>query len=100
MLILSLLNNPNISQHAIKDALKFISLLDSAIPSPQISAIDDGEINFWWNLPNIRIDLGMYGNNKYSYYARLSNGIEIMADNIPISYPLPSLLLTQLTSSQ
>lgn len=85
------------SPQAIQDAEKFVSLLDFRnLHNPYISLSEDGEINFWWNLPNFRLDLGIFGDGTYVYYARLSDGQEIAQDGVPINMPLPVEIMEQL----
>jgi hypothetical protein len=84
------------SPEAIADAERFVNTLDvSNIWQPYISFIDDGEVNFWWDYP-IRLDLGMYGDGTYSYYASFEDKSELFGDNIPVSESLPTKILENL----
>jgi hypothetical protein len=40
---------------------------------PQLSLMDDNEVNFWWDLPEARFDIGFYGTGIYSYYAEIKD---------------------------
>jgi hypothetical protein len=40
---------------------------------PRLSLMDDNEVNFWWNLPEARLDIGFYGTGIYSYYAEIGD---------------------------
>jgi hypothetical protein len=40
---------------------------------PRLSLMDDNEVNFWWNLPEVRLDIGFYGTGIYSYYAEIGD---------------------------
>jgi hypothetical protein len=40
---------------------------------PQLSLMDDGEVNFWWDLPESLLDIGFYGTGIYSYYAEIGD---------------------------
>ncbi|GAW87438.1 hypothetical protein bplSymb_SCF08601P006 [Bathymodiolus platifrons methanotrophic gill symbiont] len=84
-----------ISKEAINDAETFIRLLleSSTIYSPIISLAADGEINFLWILPNFRFDLGVYGDNTFSYYGKTSDGEEYMADDINVTENLPKYII-------
>ena len=44
-----------------------------SVPIPHISLATDGEINFFWNLVNFRLDLGFFGDGTYSYYGENNN---------------------------
>jgi hypothetical protein len=85
---------------AVNDAERFARNLDlTSLHLPHISAADDGEINFWWDIDGLYIDLGFFGDGSYSFYAKLPNGKEIIVDAAPISQPLPSELLSFLEKS-
>jgi hypothetical protein len=63
---------------AIQEAEDFIYLLKDRrildeIEQPIVSLMNDGEINFWWNLPEARFDIGFYGSGIYSYYAKIKD---------------------------
>ncbi|MBU6197506.1 MAG: hypothetical protein KGO93_08095 [Cyanobacteria bacterium REEB446] len=63
---------------AIQEAEDFIYLLKDRhildeIKQPIVSLMNDGEINFWWNLPEARFDIGFYGSGIYSYYAKIKD---------------------------
>ena len=69
----------------INDAVQFAKNQDLAsIHLPSIGAADDGEINFWWDVDGLYIDLGFFGDGSYSFYARLPNGKEITVDQAPV----------------
>ena len=77
-------------EEAFWDAGKFAERLPAPLKaSPHISLADDGEVNFAWSHEGARIDLGFYGTNTFSYYARDKNGGEWFGDEIPIASPLP-----------
>lgn len=81
----------------VSDAVKFARTLDLAfLHLPHISAADDGEINFWWDIDGLYIDLGFFGDGSYSFYAKLPNGKEIIEDETPVSRSLPRELLSSL----
>jgi len=82
------------SKKASDDAERFAWSLDlSNAYSPFISPGKDGEINFWWNNNGEWVDLGMFGDGTYSYYAKLPNGQEYIADSVPVSQALPIEIL-------
>ena len=84
---------------AFIDAGKFIERLPVPLKAPpHISLADDGEVNFAWSHEGTRIDLGFYGTNTFSYYARDKGGGEWFGDGIPVSSPLPRELRALLTT--
>ena len=88
------------SRAALNDAEQFVQKQDFAsLHLPSIGAADDGEINFWWDVNGLYIDLGFFGDGSYSFYARLPDGKEILDDHVPVSKPLPSGILKFLKQS-
>ena len=84
---------------AFSDAGKFTERLPVPLKAqPHISLADDGEVNFAWSYNGIRIDLGFYGTNTFSYYARDESGKEWFGDDKPVSSPLPVELEALLTA--
>lgn len=84
------------SKKAIADAEIFIRAIDfQEILPPYISLAQDGEINFWWDFPGVRMDLGIFGDGTYVYYARL-DALELADDGISVSQPLPENILNKL----
>lgn len=82
---------------AIKDAIRFAQNLDfNNIHIPYISLATDGEVNFWWDLKTIKLDLGFYGDGTYSYYAKLKNGKEFFGDDEDSNSTLPLKILEKL----
>lgn len=71
---------------AIADAANFLKMLNnSLLPEPIIAPSNDGEINFFWEKQGGIVDLGLYGNGTYSYYARTTTGEEFFGDDVPVS---------------
>ncbi|WP_259757445.1 hypothetical protein [Pseudomonas sp. GCEP-101] len=56
---------------------------------PKISCAGDGEINFSWKTAFGVIDLGLYGDGKYSYYAKSTDGRVYISDEEDLATPLP-----------
>jgi len=83
---------------ALKDAFKFTQTFNwfEIKHKPVISFVEDGEVNFSWNTPEIKIDLGFYGTGTYSYYAKFADGRELMGDDTPTAKPLPVDILKDL----
>lgn len=85
------------SKQALADAESFARRLPfSRIHAPHVSLAADGEVNFLWMLPTIRIDLGFYGDGTYSFYALTAVGREFISDTSTVSEALPSELLALL----
>ena len=75
---------------AFEDAAEFIRKLPLAlIPLPGITFADDGEINFLWKDAGVHVDLGFYGTNTYSCFARARDGRKFHGDAISPSSGLP-----------
>ena len=78
------------SDSAFRDAEDFIRKLPLAsLPLPRIVLADDGEINFLWGDSGVQVDLGFYGTNTYSYFARARDGQKYYGEAIPASSGLP-----------
>ena len=76
------------------EALEFAFTLDfDTIHLPTISSAVDGEINFWWDTHLIKLDLGFYGDETYSFYAIAHNGLEFYGDDLEYKKPLPYPIL-------
>src|SRR5271168_2075661 len=68
-LVPSLPNSEPPSALAFQDAKTFVLTLPLArLVKPIIHVASDGEVNFQWSGPDFRIDLGFYGNEKFSFY--------------------------------
>src|ERR1700741_745971 len=69
---------------AFRDARDFILKLPlTRIAKPTINIASDGEVNFEWKGNDFKIDLGFYGNQKFSYYAVKSGSAPLLGDDIP-----------------
>lgn len=69
---------------AFHDARVLLDILPFPLAAlPHISLADDGEVNFAWDGEGVHIDLGFYGTETYSYYARGSDGREHFGDEVP-----------------
>ena len=82
-------------KNAVNDAETFIRMYytDEPIAKPSISAASDGEINFYWKTPLVRMDLSIFGDATYSYFARTIDGRSFRGDNIPVYRKLPDELI-------
>lgn len=75
---------------AFADAKAFVQRLPvESIPAPDIGLADDGEVNFLWIADDVYIDLGFYGTELYSCFARDRNGREILRDDLSATDGLP-----------
>lgn len=71
------------SNQAFEDAKSFILTLPlTKITKPSIHVAADGEVNFQWSGSDFKIDLGFYGNGKFSFYAAKSGRAPIIGDEI------------------
>jgi hypothetical protein len=77
------------TETTIKNSIDFLRQLPSNILVPFAGLSGDGEINLFWDINNIFIDIGFTGDSKYSYYARNSHGEEFSGDYIAISDNIP-----------
>ncbi len=83
---------------AFKDASTFIGKLPlDRIPAPEIYLADDGEVNFLWKKQGVFIDLGFYGDETYSYFARGEDGSKHYGDDVRVSNDFPRDLLNLFT---
>ena len=69
------------------------------VHAPYISLATDGEINFLWMLPHLRLDLGFYGDGTYSYYGKTAVGDGFLVDDASVCTPLPEQLLQLIRKS-
>ena len=87
------------TKRAFKDAFTFAACLPlSAIPMPEISLADDGEINFLWQTDDLHVDLGFYGTGTLSYFAKKSNERKIYGEDVPVVEGLPRGIVALLTT--
>ena len=88
------------SHAAVTDAERFTCILArDDVYAPHISLATDGEINFLWMLPHLRLDLGFYGDGTYSYYGKTAAGDEFLVDDASVCTPLPEPLLQLIRKS-
>ena len=82
------------SERAFDDAYEFIQNIPlSQVFSPLISLADDGEINFFWNVDGIYVDLGFYGDGQCSYFAQSKFGQKVYSNAFPTSEGFPPDIL-------
>jgi len=88
-------NSKTPRETAFQDARDFILKLPlMRIAKPSINIASDGEVNFEWKGSDFKIDLGFYGNQKFSYYA-VKNGLApLLGDDIPVNAGPPEELLS------
>ena len=84
---------------AISDAKAFVaSLAPDMVWLPDISVADDGEVNFFWNVNGVYIDLGFHG-TKSSYYIRDDLlEMEYFSDDLDPQAGLPPEVESRLTT--
>lgn len=83
------------SEKMKNDAVIFAETLGEKVMKPYISADEDGEISFWWDKPNISLEICLQGNGTYDYYANI-NKKEYMEGDLNLDIPLPSTILQEL----
>jgi hypothetical protein len=79
------------SKQAIEDAIDFIEKIQNLNKLPHVSLADDGEVNFFWDHGDVRIDLGFYGDCTYSCYVKSDHG-EFVEDGISLYMDIPSYI--------
>lgn len=85
---------------AFQNAKDFVSTLPlSYIPKPAIHVASDGEVNFHWAGPNFQIDLGFYGDGKFSYFGSKDGSQPIFGDDIPVQNGAPNQLIAIATAA-
>jgi hypothetical protein len=78
------------SRKAIDEAERFISMITkNQILEPYISLAADGEINFYWKNNKFLLDVGFFGEEVYSLYAKMASGEEIIKDDLRLTDPVP-----------
>lgn len=81
------------TEQAFVEAEAFICTLPlPPIAMPDMGLGSDGEINFLWECEGVEIDLGLYGTQSYSYYARGKDGREEFCDQAPTEKGLTDTL--------
>lgn len=82
----------NVKHDAVIDAFIFSKKLEDDWMMPNVNPVEDGELNLCWRKDNLMIDLGFYGDGKYSYFARDFDGNEYKNDKVKVSEALPKEL--------
>jgi len=81
-------------ESAFEDAKNFVRTLPlTQIVNPSIHVAADGEVTFEWKQENFQIDLGFYGDNTFSYYARKKGQEPLFGDDIPVERGIPKELV-------
>lgn len=89
------------TEQAIDDAETFLrSLPIEQIEAPHIALAADGEINFFWETDKIRMDLGLFGDGTYSYFAKSSDGKKFYCDDEGLEAPLGQEIINLLRRNQ
>jgi hypothetical protein len=80
---------------AFEDARNFILTLPlNRIIKPSIHIASDGEVNFQWSGADFKIDLGFYGNNKFSFYAAKQGTEPVLGDDVSVKDGIPEALIS------
>jgi hypothetical protein len=87
-------NSTRPSDSAFQNAKDFVSTLPlQQIAKPAIHVASDGEVNFQWSGPDFHIDLGFYGNGKFSFYGAKEGRAPIIRDEVPVKDGIPGDLV-------
>jgi|SRR5271156_2215670 len=82
------------SEKAFQDAKDFILTLPLAqIVKPAIHVASDGEVNFHWAGPDFQIDLGFYGDERFSFYGAKEGHDPILGDDVSVKDGIPKALV-------
>jgi len=82
------------SESAFQNARDFVLTLPlNRITKPAIHVASDGEVNFQWSGPDFQIDLGFYGNGRFSFYATKIGSAPIIGDEVPVKQGIPQPLV-------
>ena len=71
-----------------------VVLADCNIQPPHIGLAADGEITFFWQNPDILIDLTIVGDGTYSCFAKPSIGEPFFEDEAPVTKNFPEKILS------
>lgn len=83
-------NSTRPSDTAFQNAKEFVSTLPlTSMMKPAIHVASDGEVNFQWSGDNFHIDLGFYGNGKFSFYGAREGHAPIVRDDVPVREGIP-----------
>ena len=83
------------SDQAFEDAKTFILTLPlTKIKNPCIHVAADGEVNFQWSGSDFKIDLGFYGDGKFSFYAAKAGRAPIIGDEVLVDSGLSNDLIS------
>jgi hypothetical protein len=86
------------TERTIDEAKTFakVVLADTRIDPPHIGLAADGEITFFWQNPNITIDVSLGGDGNYAYFAKPHVGRPFFEDAAPITRNFPEKILSLL----
>jgi hypothetical protein len=86
----SLPNSTLPSDSAFQNARDFVLTLPlTQIVKPAIHVASDGEVNFQWSGPDFQIDLGFYGDGKFSFYGAKEGCEPIVGDEVSVKDGIP-----------
>lgn len=79
---------------AFQNAKDFVLTLPlNQMSKPSVHVASDGEVNFHWVGPDFRIDLGFYGDGKFSYFGEKKGHAPVVGDEVPVQDGAPKALL-------
>lgn len=85
---------------AILDAINLLEKLPKNCPLPYVSLSGDGEIGFFWEVGDIFVDVGFFGDHTFSYFARDAKNEKYFGDDILLSNNLPFDLMQVIYSTE
>ncbi len=87
------------NEAAFQNAKDFVLTLPlNRIIQPSIHVASDGEVNFQWSGSDFQIDLGFYGNGKFSFFAAKKGSNPILGDEVPVKDGIPKNVVDFATS--
>jgi hypothetical protein len=87
-------NSTRPNDSAFQNARDFVLTLPlNRIVKPAIHVASDGEVNFQWSGPDFHIDLGFYGNGKFSFYGSKDGSQPILGDDASVKEGIPKGLV-------
>ena len=78
------------SDAAFQNARDFVLTLPlHRMIKPAIRVAADGEVNFQWSGPDFEIDLGFYGDGRFSFYGAKQGREPIVGDEVSVEDGIP-----------
>lgn len=88
------------SSEAVRDVSAFVRQLSMDVPQPDPQLSGDGEISLIWDLENLFIDVGFYGDGRMAYYVNTGTGGEFFGQAVPVADGIPHDISKALNSAK